>query len=182
METLRKLYKPNFGWLEADKEYEITEVRLRFELDAGFDPGAVLLAVAGKIDEAIKFNERFRDYHIIARVPSRRQMKGKKPCCLQMAQPPGTELKLVIKPSEFQGDTDDAHNFGELSDKQKRIAVDGKVDWVVVTHMWVPVIYVNKDKQKEEQAGNEFGLATWAQIPGDYWPVARKKLQEGESA
>jgi len=34
MDNLRKLYKPNFGFMEADKEYDITEVRLRFELDA----------------------------------------------------------------------------------------------------------------------------------------------------
>lgn len=178
METLRKLYKPNFGWMEGDKEYDISEVRLRFELDASFDPGAVLIAVAGQIDKAIQFNERFRDFHVISRVPSKRQMKGKKPCCLQMAQPAGTELKLVIQPSEFQGDTDDAQNFGEMSDKHKRMTVDNKVDWVVITHMWTPMHYRNLDQEKEEAAGNEHGLATWDQIPADYWPHIRKKLKE----
>ena len=176
--SLRKLYKPNFGWVEGDKEYDIAEVRLRFELDASYDPGAVLVAVAGQIDKAIQFQERLKDFHVISRVPSKRRMKGKKPCCLQMAQPAGTELKLVIQPSEFQGDTDDAQNFGEMSDKAKRIHVDGKVDWVVITHMWVPMHYRNIDQEKEETAGNEHGLATWDQIPAEYWPHIRKKLQE----
>ncbi|MBK7330450.1 MAG: hypothetical protein IPI85_15605 [Dehalococcoidia bacterium] len=99
--------------------YDISEVRLRFELDASFDPNAVLLAVAGQIDKAFKFQEQFKDFHVITRVPSKKRMKGKKPCCLQMAQPAGTELKLVIQPSEFQGDTDDAE-LREMSDKQKR--------------------------------------------------------------
>lgn len=178
MEELRKLYKPNFGFMEADKEYDITEVRLRFELDAALSPDMVLLSIVGSMDKAIQFQERFRDFKVITRVPTKRQMKGKTPCCLQMAQPPGTALKLIIKPSEFQGDTDDAQNFGELSDPTKRIHIDGKVDWVAITHFWTPCIVVNQEQIAEERKalGPEQGLARWEDIPADHWPNLRKRL------
>lgn len=178
MDNLRKLYKPNFGFMEADKEYDITEVRLRFELDAALPRELVVVAIMGEINKSIQLHEQYEDWKVISHVPSKARMKGKTPCCLQMAQPAGTPLKLVIKPSEFQGDTDDAHNFGEMSDPTKRIYVDGKIDWVAITHFLVPCIFVNQDQVAEDRAavGPEQGLARWEDIPADYWPSLRKRL------
>lgn len=142
----------NRSWLKIapDKQYLIVEERLRFPVAADLEPTMVPFAVFKDLQKSIDILEKHRGWKLITTAPKRKQFPGGKPCCAAMATAPvGTTLNIKFMPSDLQGDTDDAHNFGELSDPNKRMFVENIVDWVAIMHFWVPGIVVNTDADKE---------------------------------
>lgn len=150
------------SWLKVqpDKQYLIAEERLRFSLPADIPPDRVPYAVmlSGELPAAMEIFEKHRGWRPLTTVPKRKQFPGGKPCCAEiMSRKVGETLTIKFMPSDYQGDTDDAHNFGELSNPGKRLEEDNLVDWVAIIHFWVPAITV--DNQAEADYRNSLGLA-----------------------
>ena len=163
--------------MQADKTYQISEVRLRFPAPADIPQLTLLLYIAKDLQKSIANLTKFRDYHLIPVVPRKKDFGRKKPCCDQMRQRVGTPLKMVIQPAEFQGDTDDAVSGSILGNESERLYVDNKIDWVIIQHFWVPTILVNTEGEREEsQAAYKAGaFAKWEEMP-DAWPVLRERF------
>lgn len=171
--------------MQPDTEYSLVECRLREPLDASLslqfqsNPDVLLFALGPKLRKGIENLEKFRKYRIVEYVPGKKWFNGKAPCCDAMRQPAGSPLKLRIEPAGFQGDTNDATNFDEESDPDKRLNVDGLMDWIVVAHFWTPVMSFNTQGYKEEkQAAETEGFLSWNQMPEDIWPVLRKRFAQ----
>lgn len=166
--------------IQADKKYLIEECRIRFEAPADIPPNLVPLYAFKTIEWSKDRFERFKGWRFLDRVPARKAFAGGKPCCTQIVtRKPGESLTIKFMPSDFQGDTDDAHNFGTLSDKESRILIDNTIDWVAVMHFWVPAITVNQDEENEFRRSQTYaeGFAQWDALPTDAWTALREKFQ-----
>jgi len=165
--------------VQPDKEFLITEERLRFPVDAAVPPNLVPFVIAGDLVKSIQIFERHRGWHLLDRVPKRKAFPGSVPCCDLIAKgKPGTALNPRFEPSLYQGDTDDAHNFQELSNPEFRLNVEGLIDWVAILHFWEPAVHVDRDHVKEaSQALNpQQGFRRWEDMPKDAWIPTRKKF------
>ena len=166
-----------------DKEYMITEKRLRFAVDAEVPPAMVPFTVVKQLARDIETFQKHRGWTFLDRVPARKQFPAGRACCEQMlAGKPGESLTIRFFPAEFQGDTDDAHNFSEMSDKTKRIQVDGKIDWIAVCHFWEPAVFVNREAEREYSRGlgEQSGFMKWDALPSDHWAVVRRRFENVE--
>jgi len=162
-----------------DKTYLIQECRIRFEAPADIEPQMVPFYAFKVIEWSKDRFERFKGWRFLDRVPARQAFSGGKPCCTQIVtRKVGEPLTIKFMPSDFQGDTDDAHNFGTMSDKDKRIHVDNKIDWVAIMHFWVPAITVDLDAEREFRASQTYaeGFAQWDAMPTGDWTALREKF------
>lgn len=162
-----------------DKVYMLAEERIRFPVSADVPPELVPLVVAGDLQKGIDNLERFKGWKRIEVVPSRQLWPENKVCCELMRQPPGSTITLRFKPSDFQGDPDDATNFKETSDNESRLAIEGIIDWVAIVHFWQPAIHINLDEEREEHQAMtpKNGFATWESMPPDAWTALREKYE-----
>lgn len=174
------------SWLKVqpDKQYLIAEERLRFSLPADIPPDRVPVAVmlSGELPAAMEIFEKHRGWKALTTVPKRKQFPGGKPCCAEiMSRKVGEALTIKFMPSDYQGDTDDAHNFNELSNPGKRLEEDNLIDWVAIIHFWVPAITV--DNQAEEDYRNSLGLeqgfAPLELLPGTVASYLESRFKNG---
>lgn len=174
------------SWLKVqpDKQYLIAEERLRFAIPADIPPERVPMAVylSGELPAAMEIFEKHRGWKFLDAVPKRKQFPGGKPCCAEiMSKKAGEPLTIRFVPSDFQGDTDDAHNFGELSDPDKRLNLENTIDWVAVMHFWVPAITV--DEVAEQEYRNSLGLAEgfapMDKLPDPVAEILKKRFENG---
>ena len=165
-----------------DREWLLVEENLRFPVDCTVPPALVPVVIAGDLQKSIDTLERLREWKRLELVPTRKAFAGK-PCCLQMAKKPGSVLKIIIKPSPFQGDVDDATNAlyrGDsvaVENEGNRIENDGLIDWVAVLHFWQPAIHYNREEFKEELTAPIPGFADWDSILGN-WPVLKQRYPD----
>ena len=139
--------------VDPGKEYQISEERLRFPVQGDVPPNMVPFVILPDLRKAIDIFEKHRKWKLIDAVPQRKEFPGGKPCCADiMSKKPGESLTIVFEPSNFQGDTDDAHNFGEISNPEKRLLVENIIDWVAIMHFWVPTIGINMDAERDHRA------------------------------
>lgn len=163
-----------------DKTYLINEERIRFTAPADMDPRLVPMFAFKTIAQAKDIYEKHRGWRFLDAVPARREFPGGKPCCTDMvSKKVGEPLTIKFMPSDYQGDTDDAHNFGELSNKQHRITVENIIDWVAIMHFWEPAIVVNLDEEKENRLAlsTDEGFATWDSMPTNAWTALKKRFE-----
>ena len=168
--------------VQPDKQYLIEECRIRFEAPADIEPYMVPFHAFKTIEWSKDRFERFKGWKFLDRVPARKAFPNGTPCCPQiMERKPGESLTIKFMPSEYQGDTDDAHNFGTMSDKNKRIFVDNKIDWVAIMHFWVPAVTVNLDEEREFRDSQTYaeGFAQWDALPPEAWTALREKFVNG---
>ena len=110
--------------IAPDREFVISEERLRFAVPADIPPAEVPfhLYLSGVLQKSIETYTRFRGWKMLDVVPERKQFLRGISCCEQLRSGKiGEQITLKFMPSSFQGDTDDAHNFGELSNPDKRL-------------------------------------------------------------
>ncbi|MFA7267058.1 MAG: hypothetical protein WC054_12170 [Candidatus Nanopelagicales bacterium] len=164
-----------------DKEYLITEERIRFPVDATVPPNLVPFAVAGDLLKSIEILERHRGWHLLDRVPDRKRFPGKA-CCKLIDSKPGTALHPRFEVASFQGDTDDATNFQLLSNPDRRQFVDGLIDWVAILHFWEPAVFVIPDQLKEDSRAldKEEGFVSWDKMPSNAWSATRERFNNGD--
>lgn len=159
-----------------DKTWLLTEEHLRFAVDAMVPPRMVPLVVAADLRKGIEILERHRGWRRVETVPARQAFAGK-PCCEQMRAKPGTVLTLIFRPSDFQGDTDDAHNNGTVSCGvgDNRLLDQGVIDWVAIVHFWEPAEHIDLDQVAEEMKAPMPGHVDWDSVPMDLWPVLKQR-------
>ncbi len=164
--------------VQPDREWLIVENHLRFPVDVGVKPDMVPIVVAKDLQRAIETIERRDGGKRLEVVPDRPRFAGK-PCCDQLAQPPGSIINLRFKPSAYQGDTDDAHNLDAMSDPQFRSVEEGLIDWVAIVHFWEPAIHINLEAEAEyrRSLGPAQGFMTWDMLPDKAWSVTRKRFE-----
>lgn len=169
------------SWLKVqpDKTYLIAEERLRFPLAADVKPELVPFALFKDLRAAVEIFERHRDWHLLDAVPARKQFPGGKPCCAEIVgKKPGESLTIKFMPSDYQGDTDDAHNFNALSDPAKRLYEQNTIDWVAIMHFWVPAITVDMAAEAEYSRSLSVvrGFAPLELLPEAAVPEITKRL------
>lgn len=168
--------------VQPDKTWLLVEENLRFPVDGSVPPALVPVVIGSDLQKSIDILERLRGWRRLETVPKRKAFAGK-PCCLQMAKKPGSVLNIIIKPSPFQGDTDDATNAlnrGELFSVENggsRLEEDGLIDWIAVLHFWQPAIHYNREEFKEELTAPMPGFADWNSILGN-WPVLKQRYPD----
>lgn len=171
--------------VQPDKQYLISEERIRFSAPADIAPQLIPFHAFKTIEKSKDIFEKHRGWRFLDTVPSRKLFPGGKPCCTQILErKPGQPLTIKFMPSDYQGDTDDAHNFGELSNPEHRLTAENTIDWVAIMHFWVPAIVVNLDEQREyAQALNaEKGFMPWESMPTDGWSVLRKRFNRDNNS
>ena len=161
--------------VQPDKQWFITEERLRFAVDASVPPAWIPLTIAKDLYKAIKILEDHRGWRHITVTPSRQQFAGK-PCCPKMSVP-GTPLGVVFMPAAYQGDADDATNFSEVSDGSHRLLVEGLIDWVAIVHFWTPALFFNTAQLKEETPREREGFVSPELLPKGYLEAKEKRKQ-----
>jgi hypothetical protein len=166
--------------VQPDREWAIIEAQLRFSVAVDVPPDMVPIVVAPDLKRSIEILERRNGGRRLEQVPDRARFIGA-PCCDQMMQPPGSIISLRFKPSLYQGDTDDAHNFDEISDPLKRTTEEGLIDWVAIVHIWEPTISVDLEKEKRdrEALGPAQGFVTWDMLPKEAWSATRERFTNG---
>lgn len=140
------------NWLKVqpDKTYLIAEERLRFPVAADVEPNMVPFLLYKDLRKAVDIFEKHRGWKLLDAVPARKQFPGGKPCCADiMRKKRGESLTIRFMPSDFQGDTDDAHNFNEVSNPDKRLHEENIIDWVAIMHFWVPADFVDMSAEKD---------------------------------
>lgn len=168
-------------WLKVqpDKQYFIQEERLRFPVAGDMEPAMVPFALFKDLQKAVEIFERHRGWKLLDSVPARKQFPGGKPCCADIvSRKPGESLTIKFMPSEFQGDTDDAHNFDEVSDPNKRLYEENIIDWVAIMHFWVPAITVDMNAEKEYSRSLSLlsGFTPVDLLPSEAVPDITKRL------
>lgn len=162
--------------VQPDTTYSIVEENLRFTVPAEFDTEQLApLYGAKEVAAAIEVLEKHRGWRHIESIPNRVKFCGT-PCCTKIALGlPGQPVPITFKRSNLQVDTDDAHNFGELSDPVKRREIDGKADWVAVVHFWEPDVLVSLNEIKEHRSalGEAEGFVSPENMP-DMTPNTEK--------
>lgn len=153
-----------------DKSFLISEERLRFALPADIPPERVPVAVylSGELPRAIEIYEKYKGWKMLDAVPARKAFSRGVPCCTQILEKkPGESMTLKFFPAEFQGDTDDAHNFDEMSDPDKRMFEDGIIDWICVVHFWVPAVEINLQAHSDisKSLGYREGFTPFNDLP-----------------
>lgn len=166
--------------VQPDHTWAIVEERIRFPVDVSVPPTMVPFVVAKDLQKAIDILEKHRGWRRLETVPTHRSFTGK-PCCTQLAGKPGDTITLKFVPSDFQGDTDDAHNFGEVSDARHRQEEEGLIDWVAIVHFWQPTITINTEQIREETPGPSEGFADWNSLPTDAWLAVRQRFERDRS-
>jgi hypothetical protein len=136
------------------------------------------IVILPDLRKAIDILEKHRGWRLLDAAPARRAFPGGKPCCADMvSKKVGEALTIKFMPSDFQGDTDDAHNFDELSDPTKRVEVENTIDWVAIMHFWEPALVLDTGNELDMQkAGTAEGFMLWDQMPEGYWPALRKRF------
>ena len=174
------------SWLKVqpDKSYLIAEERLRFPVQGDVEPNLVPFVIFKDLQKAVDIFERHRGWKLMDVVPrkSRMQFPGGKPCCAEItSKKAGETLRVTFMPASFQGDTDDAHNFNELSNLDKRLYEENIIDWVAVMHFWVPAITVDNDGEAEyrKQTGLSQGFATLDQLPEGVAEYLQERFKNG---
>ena len=138
--------------VDPGSDYQISEERLRFPVQGDVPPEMVPFAIFSDLKKAVDIFEKHRKWKLIDVVPTRKEFPGGKPCCAEiMGKKPGEQLTVKFMPSDFQGDTDDAHNFGEISNPSKRLFVENIIDWVAIMHFWVPTIAIDMDAERDHR-------------------------------
>lgn len=134
--------------VQPDTEWGIVEMRLRFSVDYSVPEKMLYIHNLLDLTKAIDILERTRGWHFLTKVPARKQfLGGAPPCCAKVAAAPsGTPLEVWYEKSDLQADSDDAHNFNEVSDGTERFYSEGLIDWVAVCHFWQKGIWLNKDE------------------------------------
>jgi len=162
--------------VQPDKVYTLTEYRLRFAVPADLPEDMVPVYVARDLQKSIENLERFRGCRYVHRIPDRLHFTSS-PCCARIALGlPGQEIPIRFEKSDYQGDTDDAHNFGLLSDPGGRIEQDGLIDWVAICHFWEPAVWIEKEDIEEFQTfGENEGFVHPENMP-DRTPISQKNL------
>lgn len=168
--------------IAPDKEFVISEERLRFAVPADIPPAEVPfhLYLSGVLQQAIETYTKFRGWRMIDAVPQRKKFLRGQACCDQLKEGKnGDQITLRFLPSSFQGDTDDAHNFGELSNPDKRMYEDNLIDWVAVIHFWVPTIPINLDKEREISNSLSYanGFTPLSDMPAPLQDMLKRKSQ-----
>ena len=174
------------SWLKVqpDKQYLISENRLRFPVQANVEPGMVPFVIAHDLRKAIDIYEKHRDWKLITAAPpkAKRKFPKGKPCCADFhGLKAGERVMFRFMPATFQGDTDDAHNFNELSDPTKRLEVEDIIDWVVVSHWWVPAMQFDNDAEAEysKMLGLAEGFATRDSMPQGVLDYLKERRSNG---
>lgn len=168
-------------WLKVqpDTTFFIAEERLRFPVAADVKPEEVPYAIFRDLKKSVEIFEKHRNWTLLDVVPARKRFAGGKPCCAEiMAKKRGEPLTIKFMPSDFQGDTDDAHNFNELSDPHKRLTVENIIDWVAIMHFWVPSISVDMDVERDysRSLNARPGFAPLDKLPLGAIPKITKRL------
>ncbi len=164
-----------------DKTYLIAEERIRFPVPADVQPQMVPIYSFKTLEKSIDIFEKHRGWKMLDRVPARKQFPNGVACCDQMSRgKTGESLTIKFMPSDFQGDTDDAHNFDELSNPQHRLLVENTIDWVAIVHFWEPAIVINNDAEREfsQSLSLEDGFARWSDVPEDAWTAVKERLNK----
>ena len=174
------------SWLKVapDKQYLISENRLRFPVQGDVEPGMVPFVIAHDLRKAIDIYEKHRDWKLITTAPpkAKRKFPKGKPCCADFfGLKGGDRVMFRIMPATFQGDTDDAHNFDELSDPGKRLYQENIVDWVVISHWWVPAQQFDLDAEAEysQSLGLADGFATKETMAQGVIDFLKERKQNG---
>jgi hypothetical protein len=171
------------SWLkiQPDKHYLIAEERLRFPVAADLEPAMVPYALFSDLKKAVEIFEKHRGWRLLDAVPRRKEFPGGIPCCMDiMAKKAGESLTIKFMPSDFQGDTDDAHNFGETSDPNKRMFEENIIDWVAIMHFWVPgqVVDMGAEADYSKSLNRTDGFAPLDLLPKGAVPKITKRLNK----
>lgn len=174
------------SWLKVqpDKQYLIAEERLRFAVPADIEPDRIPIALylSGELPAAMEIFEKHRGWKFLDTVPKRKQFPGGKPCCAEiMGKKPGESLTIKFVQSGFQGDTDDAHNFNELSNPGKRLMEENIIDWVAIMHFWVPAIVIDNQAEEDyrKSLGLQQGFATLDSLPTQLSDYLQDRFKNG---
>lgn len=157
-------------WLtvQKDKVYFIAEERLRFPVDGDVEPNMVPFVIYNDLKKAVEIFERHRGWKLLDACPARKLFPNNEPCCSEIVgKKPGESLTIRFEPSAFQGDTDDAHNFDELSNPEKRLYEENVIDWVAIMHFWVPADRFDPDQEADYRQSTDMskGFATLDNLP-----------------
>ena len=167
--------------VQPDKVYLVAHEVIRLSpLDASVAPEMVPVLSALELKKSIDILQKHRGWSVLETVPRRKAFANGRVCCDQLIQPPGSVIKLRFRPSDFQGDTDDAHNFGTMSDSGL-VEMRGLIDWVAILHFWEPAVFVNEAEKREAVASMKDGFLPWSAIPAEAWPHLRKRFAETQS-
>ncbi len=171
------------SWLKVqpDKHYLIAEERLRFPVAADVEPAAVPFLLFADLKKSVEIFEKHRGWRLLDAVPARKEFPGGKPCCADIVtRKPGESLTIKFMPSDFQGDTDDAHNFNEVSDPNKRLYEENTIDWVAIMHFWVPAMTVDMSAEADYSCSLNLtpGFAPLDLLPSGAVPKITKRLNE----
>jgi hypothetical protein len=159
--------------VQPDREWFITEWRLRFAVDAEVPRALVPIVIFKDLQRAIDIMENVRHWKFIDTMPTHKKII--KPCCTQIATAKaGQPIKMVFEPSVMQGDTDDAHNSGLATTGEHRLHVDNKIDWVAVCHFWVPGLSINLNQQAEETPRENEGFVSPELLPKEFLAVNKR--------
>lgn len=169
-----------------DKSYLISEERLRFAVPADLEPWRVPIALmlSRELPKSIEIYEKHRGWKMLDVVPSRKEFPFGRPCCLDIIEKkPGETLGLKFFHAEFQGDTDDAHNFDEVSDPNKRLYEDGLIDWICLVHFWVPAVDINVSAHREasKSLGYREGFTPFQDLPEGLQKVLNQRKLHADS-
>jgi hypothetical protein len=172
----------NRSWLTVakDKQYLIAEERLRFPVDGDVPPALVPFTIFKDLQKAVDIFEKHRGWKLLDAVPRRKQFPGGKPCCAEITKKKaGESLSVKFMPASFQGDTDDAHNFDELSNPDKRLYEENIIDWVAIMHFWVPAVMKDPDYDAEYRNYTNLneGFATLDTLPTEVASYLRERFK-----
>jgi hypothetical protein len=164
--------------VQPDRQYVVAHEVFRLSpLDAAVPPNMVPIYRAKEVLAAIEKYHRLQQWTVLERVPRRKVFPSGRACCDQLAQPSGSPIVMRFSPSDYQGDTDDAHNFGIISDSGL-LEASGVIDWTATLHFWQPALIVNLDDEREARAALTEGFMPWEAMPEGAWPELRKRFVE----
>lgn len=162
--------------VQPDREWGITEWRLRFAVDAEVPKNLVPIVIFKDLQQAIDIMEKLRKWRFIDTMPTHKPIAT--PCCQQIATAKvGQPIKMVFEPSALQGDADDAHNFGQATTGEHRLYVDNKIDWVAVCHFWAPLIHTNLEQLADEMPREAEGFVSPELLPKEFLAVNKRYKQ-----
>lgn len=164
--------------VQPDREWLITEWRLRFAVDAEVPKNLVPIVIFKDLQQAIGIMENVRHWRFIDTMPTHKPFV--KPCCAQIASAkPGQPIKMIFEPSALQGDPDDAHNFGGATTGEHRLHVDNKIDWVAVCHFWAPAVHRNLEQIADEMPRESEGFVSPELLPKEFLAVNKRYQDVG---
>lgn len=136
--------------VQPDKEYVISEQKLRFTLDYLLTPEAAQAETTKRLLLEFAVLQENRDWTFIPTIPRRKKFADGPCCAAILLGKVGDVLAVEYEQSDLQADPDDAHNFGEVSAKDgKRLQRDGVIDWYARCHFWVPAVFIRPEEVRE---------------------------------